>query len=138
METEATRNASKLTKIAPSKHKAIAALERTRSPLPQTMQIRSMTIMTVNSKFAQLAISTEHSPLGVQVLMRSELLGTIETYPVWGINDEGYQAAKQLGLESRDHCYMVGNHPHKDLDKAVAEVVANWLVTPTISLPDYF
>ena len=49
-------------------------------------------MLTQNHPSIAPAIRTETTHMGTQVFLDSQLLGTIETYPVWGL-DAGYDAA---------------------------------------------
>ena len=94
-------------------------------------------MLTQNHPSILPAVTLEHSHLGTQVFLGSTLLGTIETYPVWGL-DAGYDAALAQGLTASDQCYVAGNFPYRYLESAVGAITGAYLTqAATDTLPDY-
>ena len=65
-----------------------------------------------------------------------QLLGTIETYPVWGL-DSGYDFALAQGLAASDECYVADNLPYRYLEFAVGAITWAYLTKYQPELPDY-
>jgi hypothetical protein len=94
-------------------------------------------MLTQNQPSIAPAIRTETTHLGTQVFLDSQLLGTIETYPVWGL-DAGYDAAIAQGLTARDECYVANNFPYRYLQSAIGTITGAYLTqASTESIPDY-
>ena len=92
-------------------------------------------MLTQNHPSILPAVTLEHSHMGTQVFLGSTLLGTIETYPVWGL-DTGYDAALAQGLTASDQCYIANNFPY--LESAVGAITGAYLTQPaTDTLPNY-
>jgi hypothetical protein len=92
-------------------------------------------MLTANQTNIQTAIRVEHSHMGIQVFLGegdSQLMGTIETYPAWGLD------ILPEGVQDTDDVFVALNAPYKLLEQAVAAVTANWLVEGSSMLPDYF
>ena len=94
-------------------------------------------MLTQNHPSIAPAIRTETTHMGTQVFLDSQLLGTIEIYPVWGL-DTGYDAALAQGLTTRDECYVANNFPYRYLQSAIGAIAGAYLTqTSTDALPDY-
>ena len=92
-------------------------------------------MLTQNHPVITPAVRTEHSHMGTQVFLGTTLLGTIETYPVWGL-DAGYDTALAQGLTARDECYVANNFPY--LASAIGAITGAYLTqASTDTLPDY-
>ncbi len=84
----------------------------------------------------QPTIRTETTHMGTQVFLDTQLLGTIDNYPVWGL-DTGYDAALAQGLTPRDECYVANNFPYRYLESAVGAITGAYLKASTDTIPDY-
>jgi hypothetical protein len=94
-------------------------------------------MLTQNAPIIVPAIRTETTHMGTQVFLGSTLLGTIEAYPVWGL-DAGYDSALAQGLTAKDECYVANNFPYRYLESAIGAITGAYLTqTPTDTLPDY-
>lgn len=94
-------------------------------------------MLTQNASALSSAIRIETTHMGTQVFLGSTLLGTIETYPVWGLV-AGYDAALAQGLTTKDECYVVGDFPYRYLESAVGAITGAYLTqVATDALPDY-
>jgi hypothetical protein len=94
-------------------------------------------MLTQNHPSISSAIRTESTHMGTQVFLGSALLGTIETYPVWGL-DSGYESAIAQGLTASDECYVAHNFPYRYLESAIGAITGAYLTQPaTDTLPDY-
>jgi hypothetical protein len=94
-------------------------------------------MLTQNAPVIASAIRTETTHMGTQVFLGSTLLGTIEAYPVWGL-DAGYDSALAQGLTAKDECYVANNFPYRYLQSAIGAITGAYLTqTPTDTLPDY-
>ena len=94
-------------------------------------------MLTQNHPAISSAVRTEHSHMGIQVFLDSQLLGTIETYPVWGL-DSCYDFALAQGLAPSDECYVADNLPYRYLESAVGAITGAYLTQSRSELPDYF
>jgi hypothetical protein len=94
-------------------------------------------MLTANHPSISPAIRTETTHMGTQVFLGSQLLGTVETYPVWGL-DSGYQSALAQGLAPSDECYVANDFPYRYLESAIGAITGAYLTQPaTDTLPDY-
>jgi hypothetical protein len=94
-------------------------------------------MLTQNHPSIAPAIRTETTHMGTQVFLDSQLLGTIETYPVWGL-DAGYDAALAQGLTAKDECYVANNFPYRYLQSAIGAITGAYLTqVATESIPEY-
>jgi hypothetical protein len=94
-------------------------------------------MLTQNHPFISPAIRTETTHMGTQVFLGSQLLGTVETYPVWGL-DSGYQSALAQGLTAKDECFVANNFPYRYLESAIGAITGAHLTqAATDALPDY-
>jgi hypothetical protein len=94
-------------------------------------------MLTANHPAISSAIRTETTHMGTQVFLGDILLGTIESYPVWGL-DTGYDFAIAQGLTARDECYVAHNFPYRYLESAIGAITGAYLTQPaTDTLPDY-
>ena len=93
-------------------------------------------MLTQNHPLIIPAVTLEESHMGIQVFLDSQLLGTIEVYPVWGL-DAGYDAALAQGLIASDECYVANNFPYRYLESAVGAITGASLTQARIELPDY-
>ena len=94
-------------------------------------------MLTQNQPALTSAIRIETTHMGTQVFLGSTLLGTIETYPVWGL-DAGYDAACAQGLTAKDECYVANNFPYRYLESAIGAIKGAYLTqAATDALPDY-
>ena len=94
-------------------------------------------MLTQNQPALSSAICIETTHMGTQVFLDSQLLGTIETYPVWGL-DAGYDAAIAQGLTAKDECYVANNFPYRYLQSAIGAITGAYLTqVATDALPDY-
>jgi hypothetical protein len=94
-------------------------------------------MLTQNAPVIAPAIRTETTHMGTQVFLGSTLLGTIEAYPVWGL-DAGYDAAIAQGLTPRDECYVANNFPYRYLQSAIGAITGAYLTQVAAdTLPDY-
>jgi hypothetical protein len=94
-------------------------------------------MLTANHPAISSAIRTETTHMGTQVFLGSTLLGTIESYPVWGL-DSGYDSAIAQGLTARDECYVANNFPYRYLESAIGAITGAYLTQPaTGTFPDY-
>ena len=94
-------------------------------------------MLTQNHPSIAPAIRTETTHMGTQVFLDSQLLGTIEIYPVWGL-DTSYDAALAQGLTAKDECYVANNFPYRYLESAVGAIAGAYLTqASTDTLPDY-
>ena len=94
-------------------------------------------MLTQNQPALSSAIRIETTHLGTQVFLDSQLLGTIEIYPVWGL-DAGYDAACAQGMTARDECFVANNFPYRYLESAIGAIAgANLTQASTDTLPDY-
>ena len=94
-------------------------------------------MLTQNAPVIAPAIRTEHSHMGTQVFLGSQLLGTIETYPCWGL-DANYDAAIAQGLTAKDECFVANNFPYRYLEAAIGAITGAYLTqVATDALPDY-
>ena len=86
-------------------------------------------MLTHNHPAISSAIRTETTAqASTQVFLGDILLGTIETYPVWGL-DTGYDFALAQGLAPADECYVVGNLPYRYLEAAIGAITGAYLTT---------
>ena len=94
-------------------------------------------MLTQNALALSPAIRTETTHMGTQVFLDSQLLGTIEICPVWGL-DAGYDAACAQGLTARDECFVANNFPYRYLESAIGAIAGAYLTqTSTDTVPDY-
>jgi hypothetical protein len=94
-------------------------------------------MLTQNHPSIAPAIRTETTHMGTQVFLDSQLLGTIEAYPVWGL-DAGYDSAIAQGLTAKDECYVANNFPYRYLESAIGAITGAYLTqVATDALPDY-
>jgi hypothetical protein len=94
-------------------------------------------MLTQNHPSISSAIRTETTHMGTQVFLGSTLLGTIDTYPVWGL-DSGYDSAIAQGLTARDECYVANNFPYRYLESAIGAITGAYLTkASTNTTPDY-
>jgi hypothetical protein len=74
--------------------------------------------------------------MGAQVFLGDILIGTIDTYPVWGLNN-GYDSAIAQGLTASDECYVANNFPYRYLESAIGAITGAYLTRASIeTLPD--
>jgi hypothetical protein len=83
-------------------------------------------MLTATHPAISSAIRTETTRMGTEVFLGSTLLGTIESYPVWGL-DAGYDAALAQGLTARDECYVANNFPYRYLESAIGAITGAYL-----------
>jgi hypothetical protein len=86
-------------------------------------------MLTQNHAAISTAIRLEHSHMGIQAFLENKLMGTIETYPAWGLD------ILPAGVADTDEVFVTNNQPYRLLEQAVAAVTAEYL---THGLPDYF
>jgi hypothetical protein len=94
-------------------------------------------MLTANHPSISPAIRTETTHMGTQVFLGSQLLGTVETYPVWGL-DSGYQSALAQGLSAKDECYVANNFPYRYLESAIGAITGAYLTqSASDAIPGY-
>lgn len=94
-------------------------------------------MLTANHPSIAPAIRTETTHMGTQVYLGSQLLGTVESYPVWGL-DAGYDSAIAQGLTVSDECFVANNFPYRYLESAIGAITGAYLTqAATDALPDY-
>jgi hypothetical protein len=94
-------------------------------------------MLTAKHPAISSAIRIETTHMGTQVFLGSTLLGTIETYPVWGL-DSGYESALAQGLTAKDECFVANNFPYRYLESAIGAITGAYLTqAATDKLPDY-
>jgi hypothetical protein len=94
-------------------------------------------MLTANYPAISPTVRTETTHMGTQVFLGDILLGTIESYPVWGL-DSGYQSAIAQGLTARDECYVANSFPYRYLESAIGAITGAYLTQlATDALPDY-
>jgi hypothetical protein len=94
-------------------------------------------MLTANHPSISPAIRTETTHVGTQVFLGDTLLGSIETFPVWGL-DSGYDAAIAQGLTASDECFVALDFPYRYLEAAIGAITGAYLKqASTDSIPDY-
>jgi galactose-1-phosphate uridylyltransferase len=94
-------------------------------------------MLTQNHPSISSAIRTQHTHMGIQVFLGSQLLGTVEVYPVWGLGSISDAAIAQ-GLTLRDDCYLANNFPYRYLESAIGAITgAHLKQAATDTIPDY-
>jgi hypothetical protein len=141
METDAIRKpfTSKPNRT-PSTTKAIAFRQRN-SDRPVTHSLtanRNSTMLTQTRPLNSTSVVIDRHPNSFGVLLAGNLIGNVETYPVWGLDGSAYDTAKALGLKDSDEAFIFNNRPYSTIEQATAMVIGEHLSsTATWALPDY-
>jgi hypothetical protein len=95
-------------------------------------------MLTQTRPLNSTSVTIDRHPNGYGVLLAGNLIGNVETYPVWGLDGSAYDTAKALGLTDRDECFTYSNQVYSTIEQATAMVVGEHLAsTATWALPDY-
>lgn len=102
-----------------------------------------MLTLTQPKTTVTLSIEVETTHMGTQVMVDGNLAGTIEEYPVWGLDSSSTTEMIGCGLSMSSMAYAIAatGQVLPNLSAAVAVVIASHLTNPspkTSDLPDYF
>jgi hypothetical protein len=64
---------------------------------------------------------------GIDVLLADNLIGNIKVDLVGNLNGSTWDTAHALGLFNSDNAFLVGNQPFTTVDRAAAQVLADYL-----------
>jgi hypothetical protein len=94
--------------------------------------------MLTQNPLNSTSITIDRHPNGYGILLAGNLIGNVETYPVWGLDGSAYDTAKALGLSDRDEAFIFANRPYNTIEQATAMVVGEHLAATAIwVLPEY-
>jgi hypothetical protein len=95
-------------------------------------------MLTQSQPLNSTSVTIDRQPKGYGVLLAGNLIGNIESEPVWGLDGTQYDSAVALGLSNTDTCYTFSNQVYRTVQQASAMAVGEYLAsTATWEMPDY-
>jgi hypothetical protein len=94
-------------------------------------------MLTQTQPLNSTSVTIDRLPNGYGVLLAGNLIGNIESDPVWGLDGSQWDTAMALGLSDTDTCYTFSNQVYRTIEQATAMVVGEYLAsTATWGMPD--
>jgi hypothetical protein len=95
-------------------------------------------MLTQTQPLNSTSVTIDRLPNGYGVLLAGNLIGNIESEPVWGLDGTQYDTAVALGLSNTDTCYTFSNQVYRTVQQASAMAVGEYLTSTAIwEMPAY-
>ncbi len=95
-------------------------------------------MLTQTRPLNSTSVEIDQHPNGYGVLLAGNLIGSFELYPVWGLGNDLYRRAIDMGLDTADECYLCNGQIFITQAQASAQLVAEHLCATAVwTMPDY-